>query len=186
VNFSVKIRGNFSPTFSSTERERSRSACKSSASPPPAVQYNTALSRDPFSPILAANTCRRPRNGSPKVRVGLAPSASGRVGRHSREADSFAATLTDPGQPMPKSRGRKPKKNRAPVTAAPKRQLDTAQQPPPLSTQPPQRQISVLPQAQRSRWLRLTLRALIIVGVIAVLYALFELGRWGALRWSLL
>jgi hypothetical protein len=114
------------------------------------------------------------------------PSASGRVGRHSREADSFAATLTDPCQPMPKSRGRKPKKNRAPVTAAPKRQLDTAQQPPPLSTQPPQRQISVLPQAQRSRWLRLTLRALIIVGIIAVLYALFELGRWGALRWSLL
>jgi hypothetical protein len=90
---------------------------------------------------------------------------------------------------MPKSRGRKPKKNRAPVTAAPKKQLDnfnTALQAPPLSTQPPQRQISVLPQAQRARWLRLALRALIIVGIIAVLYALFELGRWGALRWTLL
>jgi hypothetical protein len=42
---------------------------------------------------------------------------------------------------MPKSRGRKPKKNRAPSTAAPKKRLDTfntTPQAPPLSTQPPQ------------------------------------------------
>src|SRR6266576_1728319 len=57
------------------------------------------------------------------------------------EADSLAAPLTDPCQPMPKSRGRKPKKNRAPSTTAPKKRLDTfntTPQAPPLSTQPPQ------------------------------------------------
>jgi hypothetical protein len=37
------------------------------------------------------------------------------------------------------------------------------------------RQITVLSQSQRPRWLTLTLRTLIVVGIIAVLYALFEL-----------
>src|SRR5437660_8368048 len=49
--------------------------------------------------------------------------------------------LTNPCQPMPKSRGRKPKKHRAPATAAPKKRLDTFSTTPqvsPLSTQPPQ------------------------------------------------
>jgi hypothetical protein len=34
------------------------------------------------------------------------PPPSGRVGRHSREADRFSGALTNPCQPMPKSRGR--------------------------------------------------------------------------------
>jgi hypothetical protein len=69
------------------------------------------------------------------------PPPSGRVGRHSREADRFSGALTNPCQPMPKSRGRKPKKHRAPATAAPKKRLDTFSTTPqvsPLSTQPPQ------------------------------------------------
>src|SRR6266446_1110872 len=48
--------------------------------------------------------------------------------------------------PMPKSRRRKPKKNRPPTTAAPKKRLDsfsTAQQVPPLSTEPLQEPPSV-------------------------------------------
>jgi len=47
---------------------------------------------------------------------------------------------------MPKSRRRKPKKNRPPTTAAPKKRLDsfsTAQQVPPLSTEPLQEPPSV-------------------------------------------
>jgi len=42
---------------------------------------------------------------------------------------------------MPKSRGRKPKKNRSPATAAPKKRLDNFNNTPqvsPLSTQPAQ------------------------------------------------
>ena len=44
------------------------------------------------------------------------------------------------------------------------------------------REITVLPQVQRSRWLTRTLRALIVIGIIAGLYALFELVRWAAPR----
>jgi hypothetical protein len=62
---------------------------------------------------------------------------------HWREADSLSAFYlirANPCLPMPKSRGRKPKKKRA-QASAPKERLDnfsTTPQEPPLSTQPPQ------------------------------------------------
>src|SRR6266849_827356 len=64
---------------------------------------------------------------------------SGGVGRHWREADTLSADQTN-CSPMPKSRGRKPKKKRAPASAPKKRldNLDTTPQEPALSTQPPQ------------------------------------------------
>src|SRR5262245_9956027 len=64
---------------------------------------------------------------------------SGGVGRHWREADTLSADLTN-CLPMPKSRGRKPKKKHAPASA-PKKRLDNLGVTPqklPLSTHPPQ------------------------------------------------
>ena len=82
--------------------------------------------------------------------------------------------------PMPKSRGRKPKKNRAPATAAPKKRLDNfnntpqvspvsaqpAQEPPPATAPHQEQPTSKLKQIAMTlwRWLwsrrsRMTLRA---------------------------
>jgi hypothetical protein len=72
--------------------------------------------------------------------------------------------------PMPKSRGRKPKKNRAPATAAPKKRLDNfnntpqvspdstqpAQEPPPATAPHQEQPTSKLKQIAMTlwRWLR--------------------------------
>jgi hypothetical protein len=74
-------------------------------------------------------TCRRSCRSAP----------SGGVGRHWRETDTLSTDLTN-CLPMPKSRGRKPKKKRAPASA-PKKRLDNLAATPqelPLSTHPPQ------------------------------------------------
>jgi len=107
---------------------------------------NTWLAHGYSSSSLTTQAHSRSHGGPPKsppVRSPpvTPPPPSGRVGRHSREADRFSGALTNPCQPMPKSRGRKPKKHRAPATAAPKKRLDTFSTTPqvsPLSTQPPQ------------------------------------------------
>jgi hypothetical protein len=124
-------------------------------SPPPGLRPPQAeLSRNPIrwpalgfagsNPICpGTQSVSRGPPKSPPVRSPpvTPPPPSGRVGRHSQEADRFSGALTNPCQPMPKSRGRKPKKHRAPATAAPKKRLDTFSTTPqvsPLSTQPPQ------------------------------------------------
>src|SRR5262249_40466856 len=59
----------------------------------------------------------------------------------SDEADRLSGALTDPCQPLPQSRGGKPKKHGPPPAPVPKKRLDistTTPQVSPLSTQPPQ------------------------------------------------
>ena len=120
----------------------------------------------------------------PHDRLGAAVGAAGEA---AVRAAAVLAVLLRRGAyclPMPKSRGRKPKKNRAPANGAPKRldALNTTPQEPPLSIRPPQEPPSPkIEQIARPASIRRAtstalfqqIRALTIVGLAAIAISQF-------------
>jgi len=84
---------------------------------------------------------------------------------------------------MPKSRGRKPKKNRAPASAAPKKRVDifnTTPQAPPLSTPPPQGPpLATAPsQEQPASNIKQIAKRIATIGLAAIAIVQFAYGFW--------